>query len=37
MERSARKMSEDGEISEDDAKRKLEKLFPRLKRWNDIW
>lgn len=37
IERSARKMAEDGEISEDDAKRKLEKLFPTLKRWNDTW
>ena len=37
IERSARKMSEDGNISEEDAKRKLDKAFPRLKRWNDTW
>ena len=37
IERSARRMAEYGEISEDDAKRKLEKLFPKLKRWTDAW
>jgi hypothetical protein len=37
IERSARKMSDTGEISEDDAKKKLEKLFPKLKRWNESW
>jgi len=37
IERSARKMAEDTDISEEDAKRKLEKLFPTLKRWNDAW
>lgn len=37
IERSARKMSEWGDISEDDALRKLEKMLPRLKRWTDLW
>lgn len=37
IERSARKMAEDMQISEDDAKRKLEKLIPNLKRWTDKW
>lgn len=37
IERSARKMAEDMQISEDDAKRKLEKLFPTLKRWTEKW
>lgn len=35
--RSARKMSDSGEISEEDAKKKLEKLFPKLKRWDESW
>jgi len=37
LERSARYMSDDIGISEEDAKRKLEKLFPTLKRWNNAW
>ncbi len=37
IERSARYMSDDTGISEEDAKRKLEKLFPTLRRWNDSW
>ena len=37
IERSARGMAENDEISEDDAKRKLEKLFTKLKRWTDAW
>lgn len=37
IERSARKMSDTGVITEDDAKKKLEKLFPKLKRWDESW
>ena len=37
IDRSARKMEEDTGISEDDAKVKLKKLFPTLKRWNEAW
>jgi len=37
IERSARKLSDETGISEDDAKRKLEKLFPTLKRWSEDW
>ena len=37
IDRSARKIEEDTGIPEDDAKEKLKKLFPTLKRWNETW
>ncbi|TES90741.1 MAG: transcriptional regulator [Candidatus Cloacimonadota bacterium] len=37
IERSARKMAEEMEISEEDALKKLEKLIPTLKRWKETW